>query len=74
LLRESTSEDKKEQTNGWEKIPEVVQKMILKLSAVTDDVLPVSLFETYLRLLKQTKALGVGMVLNIELSIRGCQV
>jgi hypothetical protein len=74
LLKESTSEDKKEQINGWEKIPEVVQKMILKLSAVTDDALPVSPCEMYLRLLKQPKALGVAMVLNIELSIRGCQV
>jgi hypothetical protein len=48
LLRETTSEDKKEQSNGWEKIPEVVQKMILKLSAVTDDTLPISACDTYL--------------------------
>jgi hypothetical protein len=74
LLRESNAEDKKEQSNGWEKIPEVVQKMILKLSAVTNDTLPISACETYLRLLKQSKALGIAMVLNIKLSIRGCQV
>lgn len=48
--------------------------MILKLSAVSDEILPASPCDTYLRLLKQSKALGVAMVLNIELSIRGCQV
>jgi len=48
--------------------------MILKLSAVSDDALPPSPCETYMCLLKQSKALGVAMVLNIELSIFGCQV
>jgi hypothetical protein len=74
LLRETSLDDKKDHSNGWDKIPEVVQKMILKLSAVSDDALPVNPCESYLRLLKQPKALGVAMVLNIELSIRGCQV
>jgi len=74
-LRETAAEDaKKEHCNGWEKIPELVQQMILKLSAVSDEVLPSTPCETYLRLLKQPKALGVAMVINIELSIRGCQV
>ncbi len=73
-LRETSLEDKKDQSNGWEKVPEVVQNMILKLSAVSDDALPISPCETYLHLLKQSKALGVAMVLNIELSIWGCQV
>lgn len=66
--------DKKEQSIRWGKIPEVVQNMILKLSVVTDNVLPISPCETYLHLLKQSKALGVTMVLNIKLSIRGFQV
>jgi len=65
---------KKEQSSSWGKILELVQKMILKLSTTSDDTLPVSPCESYLRMLKQTKALGVAMVLNIELSIRGCQV
>jgi hypothetical protein len=73
-LREVSLDDKKDQSNGWDKIPEVVQNMILKLSAISDDTLPPGPCETYLRLLKQSKALGVAMVLNIELSIRGCQV
>lgn len=74
-LREASLEDaKKDQSSGWEKIPEVVQNMILKLSSVSDDVAPTSPSKTYLHLLKQSKALGVAMVINIELSIRGCQV
>jgi len=74
-LRETATEDaKKEHSSGWDKIPEVVQQMILKLSATLDDVLPTTPCETYLRMLKQSKALGVAMVINIELSIRGCQV
>jgi len=31
-------------------------------------------FQSYLQMLKQSKALGVAMVMNIELSIRVCQV
>ncbi len=48
--------------------------MILKLSATSDEVLPLGLADSYLKLLKQRKALGVAMVINIELSLRGCQV
>jgi hypothetical protein len=51
-----------------------VQSIILKLSAVSDDILPPSPCEKYTPLLKQSKALGVAMVLNIQLSIQGCQV
>ncbi len=48
--------------------------MIVSLSAIRDDVEPPGPCDSYLRVLKQAKALGVAMVLNIELSIRGCQV
>jgi hypothetical protein len=48
--------------------------MILKLSACLDDILPSSPADSNLKLLKQSKALGVAMVLNIDLSLRGCQV
>jgi hypothetical protein len=75
LLREIHNEEsKKEGQNGREKLPEVVQDMILKLSAISDDVLPSGPSETYLKILKQSKALGVVMVINIELSLHGCQV
>jgi hypothetical protein len=75
LLRELQNEDsKKENQNGWDKLPDVVQDMILKLTAISDDSLPPGPAESYLKLLKQPKALGVAMVINIELSLRGCQV
>jgi hypothetical protein len=74
-LRDVAAEDaKKDHSSGWEKIPELVQQMILKLSATSDENLPASPCEMYLWMLKQSKALGVAMVINIELSIRGCQV
>jgi hypothetical protein len=73
-LREAALEEKKDQVNGWDKIPEVVQQMILKLSAISEDALPPSPCDTYMCVLKQSKALGEAMVLNIELSILGCQV
>jgi len=65
---------KKEQSNGWKQLPEVVQNMILELSAVSDKILPVCPCKTYLCLLNQPKALGVAMVLNIKLSIRVCHI
>jgi hypothetical protein len=75
LLRELQHEDsKKENHNGWDKLPDVVQEMIIKLTATNDESLPPGPAESYLKLLKQPKALGVAMVLNIELSLRGCQV
>jgi hypothetical protein len=73
-LIKASNEEQKKMTGGWDKIPEVVQKMIIRLSAITDGVLPPGPCDSYLRVLKQSKALGVAMVLNIELSIRGCQV
>jgi hypothetical protein len=40
-LREASSEEnKKDSSGGWDKIPEVIQRMIVKLSAITDDVDP----------------------------------
>jgi hypothetical protein len=75
LLRKIQNEDsKKENQNGWDKLPDVVQDMILKLTATSDDFLPPGPADSYLKLLKQSKALGVAMVINIELSLRGCQV
>jgi len=61
-------ETKKEGQNGWDKLPDVVQDMILKLLAISDDVLPSGPSESFL---KQSKALGVAMVINIELSLQG---
>ncbi len=50
-LREVAVEDaKKVQSSSWEKIPELVQKLILKLSATSDDTFPVSSCESYLRM------------------------
>jgi hypothetical protein len=74
LMKALNEEQKKEATGGWDKIPEVIQKMIIRLSAITDNVLPPGPCDSYLRVLKQSKVLGVAMALNIELSIRGCQV
>jgi hypothetical protein len=74
-MTEFTSSDtKKEQINGWDKIPEVLQQMIIKLSSTNDECFPSGPVATYLQILKQSKALGVAMVLNIMLSTMGCQV
>jgi hypothetical protein len=73
-LREITiDEEKKGNSSGWEKFPEEVQTMILRMSAVSDKVLPTVLSESYLKILKQTKAFGVAMVLNLGLSMKDCQ-
>lgn len=48
--------------------------MILKLTASSDKILPLGPAESYLRLLKLSKALGVAIIINIELFLRGCQV
>jgi len=70
LLRDIQNEDgKKDIQNGWDKLPDVVQGMILKSSAISDDVPLTSPAESYLKLLKQQKALGVAVVINIELSL-----
>jgi len=74
FLREITiDEEKKNQTNGWEKFPEEIQTMILRMTAVSDDTLPTVPADSYLKVLKQTKAFGVAMVLNLGLSMKGCQ-
>jgi len=74
-LKELSSEDtKKDSSNSWEKIPDVLQQMILKLSSTNDEHFPIGPTTTYLQVLKQGKALGVAMVLNVMLSTMGCQV
>ena len=74
-LREiSNDEEKKKDSNGWEKLPEEVQQMILRLTAVSDENCPSSPAESYLKILKQAKAIGVATVLNLGLSMKGCQV
>jgi hypothetical protein len=74
-LRElSNEEEKKKESNGWEKLPEEVQQMILRLSATSDEFCPVVPAESYLKVLKQAKAIGVATVLNLNLSMKGCQV
>jgi hypothetical protein len=48
--------------------------MILCLLATSEDFLPTGPADSYLKVLKQTKAIGVAMVLNLGLSMKGCQV
>jgi hypothetical protein len=74
LLRDTQSAEAKKDSNGWDKLPDMVQNMILKLSAVQDDVLPIEPSESYTKILKQSKVLGVAMVINLELTLRKCQV
>jgi hypothetical protein len=72
-LREITNkEEKKNSASGWDKLPEEVQIMILRLSAVSDKALPSSPEDSYLRVPKQSQAFGVAMVLNLGLSMKGC--
>jgi hypothetical protein len=52
----------------------MVQNMILKLSALQDDVLSLDPCDSYSKILKQSKVLGVATVLNLELVQRKCQV
>ncbi len=59
---------------SWVKIPEVIQQMIIKLSFVNDTSFVPGPNDTYLQILKQSKALGAVMVLNVLLSTMGCQV
>jgi len=70
----ASSDTKKDHINGWDKIPEVLQQMIIKLSSTNDECFPSGPAATYLQILKQSKALGVAMVLNVMLSTMGCQV
>jgi hypothetical protein len=48
--------------------------MILKLSALQDDALPLEPCESYQKILKQAKVLGAATVINLELALRKCQV
>jgi len=74
-LKELSSDDtKKDSSNSWDKIPEVLQQMILKLSSTNDEHFPIDPTTTYLHVLRQGKALRVAMVLNVILSTMGCQV
>jgi hypothetical protein len=74
LLHEAQTSDSKKETNGWEKIPDIVQNMVLKLSATQDDVLPLEPCESYQKILKQSKILGAATIINLELALRKCQV
>jgi len=74
LLHDTQLAEAKKESNGWDKLPDMVQNMILKLSTVQDDVLPLEPSESYTKILKQAKVLGVAMVINLELSLRKCQV
>ncbi len=48
--------------------------MNLRLSATSDEFCPIVPAESYLKVLKQAKAIGVATVLNLNLSMKGCQV
>jgi hypothetical protein len=67
-------DDKKDSTGGWDKIPEIIQSMILKLSSTNDSAFAPGPTDSYLQVLKQNKALGAAMILNVLLSTMGCQV
>jgi hypothetical protein len=45
----------------------------LRLLAVSDETQPTRLADSYIKVLKQSKAFGVTMVLNLGLSMKGCQ-
>jgi hypothetical protein len=74
LLNEIQSGDSKKESNGWDKLPDMVQTLVLKLSAIQDDVLPLVPCASYQKILKQSKVLGVATVINLELALRKCQV
>jgi hypothetical protein len=74
LLHDTQTADTKKETSGWDKLPDMVQNMVLRLSAVQDDVMPVGPSESYSKILKQSKVLGVATVINLELALRKCQV
>jgi hypothetical protein len=70
----TTDDTKKDSMGGWDKIPDVIQQMILKLLSVNDSALAPGPCETYLQILKQNKSLGAAMIINVLLSTMGCQV
>jgi hypothetical protein len=47
--------------------------MILRLSAVSDEIQHTGPADSYIKVLKQSKAVGIAMVLNLGLSMKGCQ-
>jgi hypothetical protein len=74
LCEISNDEEKKNSANGSEKLPEKVQLMVLRLSATSYEHLPSGPADSYLKVLKQSKAIGVATVLNLGLSMKSCQV
>jgi hypothetical protein len=74
LLHDAHQADTKKETNGWDKLLDMVQTMVLCLSATQDDVEPTAPCEAYSKILKQSKVLGVAAVINLELALRKCQV
>ncbi len=73
-LIEIPDDSKKDSMSGWDKIPDVIQQMILKISSMNDSTFAPGPCETYLQILKQNKSLGAAMIINILLSTMGCQV
>jgi hypothetical protein len=75
LLHDSQGVDaKKENSNNWDKLPDMVQNMILKLSAAQDNNLPTETCKSYSKILKQSKVLGMAMMINLELSLKKCKL
>jgi len=74
LLKDAQQAEAKKESNGWGKLPDMVQSMILKLSAHQDDVEPMQSCDSYLKILKQPKVLGVATIINLKLALRKCQV
>jgi len=74
LLKDAQQTKAKKESNGWEKLTDMVQSMILKLSVHQDDVEPMQPCDSYLKILKQLKVLGVTTIKNLELALRKCQV
>ncbi len=55
-LNPTISDNKKDSTGGWDKNPETIQSMILKLSSTNDSAFALNPTESYLQVLKQSKA------------------
>ncbi len=73
-LTEISDDPKKDSMSGWDKIPDVIQQMILKISSMNNSSFAPGPCEMYLQILKQNKSLGAAMIINILLSMMGCQV
>jgi hypothetical protein len=74
FLHDSQVVDSKKEANGWEKMPDMIQNMVLKLSTIQDDVQLVEPCKSYQKILKQSKVLAAATVVNLELALRKCQV